>query len=118
MRIRTEQLQALFAKHNRDFVERLEQHVADCFPKHIQHIGKGAITTRLHQAVGEAKHYGLESQLAIAFYTDVCIALAPRDIAVIPGALDVLDDDHLDGDSKARIISDLAVAFLESPTVN
>ena len=100
--LRQQQIDLLCENSQSRFEERLIRHVAENFPDETKPLGEPGIRAKVKTCVRLARTCGIRSEMGIALYTDARIALGTQEPSVVPGAEAALEDDELDGDTKAR----------------
>jgi len=107
--IRREQMDSFM----QEFEDRLTRHVAAHFPDDIKPLGEEGLREKVKLCVVSARGYGIWSEIGIALYTDACFALGEQQPSIVPGASETLDDEELDGDTKARKFCDRIILYLD-----
>jgi hypothetical protein len=75
MKLRTDQLEVLTGVAMAEFELRLMAHWRECFPGRVREIDEERLPILARAAVIEARDKGITSELGIATYVDLCLAL-------------------------------------------
>jgi len=112
--IRKQQLQVFSEQAKNRFQQRLLEHVREHFADEIERLGEEDLRKKVLACMEAARAHGIQSEQGVALYTDACMAIVAEEPMAVPGARNVLEDDDLDGNTKASLFCDMIILYMDA----